>query len=226
MLQRPRRLLLAAVTLIVLAVLTVPVLIERSPPLPSVQPVVSQSPALSALGTLAVGDQAPPTPYARDEFGSGWATVNGCETRAVILNRDLQNTVIGDECRIIGGSLDDPYTGTIITYDPAQPSAIQIDHVVALSDAWRSGAWLLSDERRRQFANDPLELLAVSGAQNQEKGDGAAHEWLPPQRAFHCQYAARQVAIKLKYGLWVAQPEKAALEKVLSGCADQPLPSK
>ena len=103
---------------------------------------------------------------------------------------------------------------------------MQIDHVVALSDAWQKGAQQLSMAMREQLANDPLELLAVDGPANQAKGDGDAATWLPPNKPYRCAYVARQIAVKQKYHLWVTSAERDAMQKILSGCAGQALPSR
>jgi hypothetical protein len=102
---------------------------------------------------------------------------------------------------------------------------VQVDHVVALADAWQKGAQQLSPAERERFANDPLNLLAVDGALNQQKSDGDAATWLPPNRGFWCALVARQVAVKARYGLWVTQAEKDAITRVLASCPDQPLPT-
>jgi hypothetical protein len=101
---------------------------------------------------------------------------------------------------------------------------VQIDHVVALSDAWQKGAQKLSPQKRTAFANDPLNLLAVDGPTNLRKGDGDAATWLPPNKAYRCQYAARQVAVKKRYGLWVTAAERDAIARVLRACPAQALP--
>ncbi len=171
------------------------------------------------LESLPVKGRASKTGYTRDQFGSGWASVNGCSTRDIILHRDLRDTVIDDQCRIVSGSLADPYTGTTITFSrDAASQAVQIDHVVALSDAWQKGAQLLTATQRKALANDPLNLLAVDGAANQQKADGDAATWLPPNKAFRCEYVARQVAVKVKYALWVTDAEQGAMRQVLSTC--------
>ena len=97
---------------------------------------------------------------------------------------------------------------------------MQIDHVVALSDAWQKGAQQLTAEQRVQLANDPLNLLAVDGPANQAKSDADAATWLPPHKPFHCQYVARQVAVKRKYQLWVTEAEKEAMIRILLSCGD------
>jgi len=97
--------------------------------------------------------------------------------------------------------------------------------VVALSNAWQTGAQQLTRQKRIELANDPLELLAVDGPTNQAKGDGDAATWLPPNKAFRCQYVARQIAVKVKYTLWVTSAEKQAMQRVLSDCANQRVPS-
>jgi hypothetical protein len=181
--------------------------------------------AASALLQLEVKGRAPKTDYARSQFGSGWTSSGGCDTRNVILARDLRDIALGEGCKVTSGNLDDPYTGKTIQFSRgASTSAlVQIDHVVALSDAWQKGAQYWTLARRIQFANDPLELLAVDGQANQDKSGSDAASWLPPYKPFRCQYAARQIAVKLKYGLWVTNAEKIALERVLSSCPGQTL---
>lgn len=180
--------------------------------------------AADALQKLAIKGRAPKTDYSRSQFGSGWATTSGCDTRNIILHRDLQNPVVDEKCIVTSGTLNDPYTGTVIPFTKGS-SDIQIDHVVALSDAWQTGAAGLTRDVRIQLANDPLELLAVQGAANQQKSDGDAATWLPSNKSFRCQYIARQIAIKQKYTLWVIPAEKQAMLDVLSTCVEQTLPS-
>lgn len=180
--------------------------------------------AQRALDSLPVKGRASKTGYERAQFGDGWSTVSGCSTRNIILNRDMTDVAIDDECRVTKGVLDDPYTGETIHFTTERSSDVQIDHVVALSDAWQKGAQLLTKERRTELANDPLELLAVSGAENQAKGDGDAATWLPKHKSFRCAYVARQIAVKAKYELWVTQAEKDAMKQVLAACPAQLLP--
>ncbi|MEO6109877.1 MAG: HNH endonuclease family protein [Candidatus Saccharimonadales bacterium] len=181
--------------------------------------------ASTTLETLAVKGRAPKTGYSRDQYGSGWSTINGCDTRTIILNRDLQNPVLDEECRVIGGTLNDTYTGKIIIFSKETAAAIQIDHVVALSDAWQKGAQLLTRQKRIQLANDPIELLAVDGPANQAKGDADAASWLPSNKTFRCQYVARQIAVKQKYSLWVTDAEMTAMKQVLASCPTEGLPT-
>lgn len=182
--------------------------------------------AMNALQSLEVKGRAPKTGYSREQFGGDWAKVGGCDTRNNILARDLTDVVINEKCQVVSGILNDPYTGKTIEFKRGSDTSddIQIDHVVALSDAWQKGAQQLSSARREEFANDPLELLAVEGAANQQKSDGDAATWLPPNKAFRCDYVARQVAIKQKYHLWVTAAEKEAMARVLSGCPGHMLP--
>ena len=175
--------------------------------------------ATEALDALEVKGRAPKTGYARSEFGDGWEKQGLCDTRNSILARDMTETVIDDECRVQKGILNDPYTGTVILFERGtNSSAVQIDHVVALSDAWQKGAQGLSRDERVALANDPLNLLAVDGSANQQKSDGDAATWLPPNKAFRCQYVARQVAVKKKYHLWVTTAEKDAISRILGQC--------
>ena len=195
-----------------------------------VEPTPSNGPAGTALQELEkieIKGRAPKTGYERTQFGDGWKTVNGCDTRNIILHRDLTQTVVDDTCKVLSGTLADPYTGSTIQFKRgADTSAdVQIDHVVALSDAWQKGAQQLTKETRVALANDPLELIAVDGLANQAKSDGDAATWLPPNKAFRCQYVARQIAVKSKYGLWMTAAEHDAIKAILIRCPGQSLPT-
>ncbi len=181
--------------------------------------------AMDALEQLHVKGRAPKTGYSRALFGDGWQTYGDCTTRELILQRDLHDAVV-KECKVQSGILDDPYTAKSIrfTRGPDTSDDIQIDHVVALSDAWQKGAQQLSQSEREALANDPLELLAVDGPANQDKGDGDAATWLPPYKPYRCKYVARQIAVKRKYKLWVTSAEKSAMKVVLAQCPAQTLP--
>ncbi|MBP2412755.1 hypothetical protein JOF48_001554 [Arthrobacter stackebrandtii] len=195
------------------------------------QPAIATS-ALELLATLPVKGRAPKTGYSREQFGQAWADVdrNGCDTRNDILDRDLAEKTFKPgtrDCVVLTGVLADPYTATTINFvrGSATSSAVQIDHVVALSDAWQKGAQQLSPEQRTAFGNDPLNLLAVDGPSNQSKGAGDAATWLPPNKAYRCDYVARQVSVKAGYSLWVTQAEHDAMARVLADCSDIVVPS-
>ncbi len=190
------------------------------------------SKALEVLASLPVKGRAPKTGYDRALFGQAWADVdrNGCDTRNDILNRDLTgvkytNSVL---CKVRSGTLADPYTGTTINFQRGitTSSAVQIDHVVALSDAWQKGAQQLTMEQRTAFANDPLNLQATDGPTNIKKGDGDAATWLPPNKGFRCEYVARQISVKARYKLWVTRAEHDAMAAILGNCSSQPAASK
>lgn len=190
----------------------------------------AQPTAAETLATLRVKGRAPKTGYSRDRFGTAWSDVdhNACDTRNDILNRDLANKEWRPgthDCVVVAGTITDPYTGRALTFAKARAADVQIDHVVALSDAWQKGAQQWDATKRRAFANDPVELLAVDGPTNQRKGDGDAATWLPPERSFRCAYVARQIATKAKYGLWVTRAEHDAMARVLRRCPDQRLPT-
>ena len=178
--------------------------------------------AKAELGKLEVKGRAPKTGYTRKQFGNGWGKINGCSVREVILARDLTDEKIDEKCRVLSGVLNDPYTGQIIHFQRGEKlsSKVQIDHVVALSDAWQKGAQQLSPEEREKLANDPLNLLAVDGPANQAKGDGDAATWLPSNKPFRCQYVARQIAVKRRYRLWVTEAEKSAMSSILEKCVE------
>ena len=130
-------------------------------------------------------------------------------------------------CTVISGVLEDPYSGKTIelTNKNAVSRKVQIDHVVALANAWQTGGRYLSADERKALANDDLELIAVSSTTNQDKSDGDASEWLPDNRAFRCSYIARQIAVKIKYRLWITDEEKSAMLNVLNSCPTEPLPT-
>lgn len=181
--------------------------------------------AREVLQKLPQKGRAPKTNYSRKQFGDGWADWRNCDTRQKILARDLTEIQFAaNGCTVLSGVLFDPYTGEKILFSRENPSAVQIDHVVALSNAWQTGAQNLSPEKRAQLANDDLELIAVDGKANQQKSDGDAATWLPKNKAFRCQYVARQLAVKEKYSLWLTPAEFAAIERVLSSCPGQRLP--
>jgi len=182
----------------------------------------------AALDTLSVKGRAPKTDYSRSQFGDGWVSEDGCDTRNIILKRDLTHTTTNEKCQILTGILEDPYTGKTIHFARGELSSqlVQIDHVVALSDAWQTGAQAMTHERRVALANDPLELLAVDGTANQQKSDSDAATWLPSNKGFRCQYVARQVAVKKKYDLWVTAAEKEAILQILTNCPTQALPTR
>jgi hypothetical protein len=188
--------------------------------------------AATALAALPVKGRAPKTGYSREEFGQRWADVDrdGCDQRNQVLARDLTEEELRpaeQPCVVLSGTLADPYTGAVTAFTRGEGTSddVQIDHVVALSDAWQKGAQQLDAATRERFANDPLNLLAVEGRVNQEKGDGDAATWLPPAREYRCAYVARQVAVKARYGLWVTEAERDAIAGVLSGCPGEPLPT-
>ena len=182
--------------------------------------------AKDVLESLAVKDKYTETKYYRKAFYDNWGpTASGCNTREAILVRDLKNVVYKpNSCKVQTGTLEDPYTGKTIQFVRGQEtsSVVQIDHVVALSNAWASGAALLDKDTRYEISQDPLNLLAVDGPANQEKSDQAADTWLPSNDSFKCQYVARQISVKYKYKLWVTPAEKLAMQKVLADCPDEP----
>lgn len=179
--------------------------------------------AIDVLEELEVKGRAPKTGYSREQFYDGWPSVDGCSLRQRILKRELGETARLEGCNVVAGEYDEPYTGEhIVLTSRDEVSKIQIDHVVALSDAWQKGAQYMSKEKREEIATDPLNLLAVDGEANKQKSDGDAATWLPKNKKFRCQYVARQVSVKYKYSLWVTQAEKDAIVRVLNNCPNEP----
>ncbi|MFW0797133.1 DUF1524 domain-containing protein [Gordonia sp. CPCC 205515] len=205
-----------------------------SPAAATTRNAASSDAALAKLGTLPVKGRAPKTGYARAQFGQAWSddvTVagghNGCDTRNDILRRDLTAITYKPgtrDCTVLSGTLHDEYTGKTIDFTRGMTTseAVQIDHLVALSDAWQKGAQQLSAEERTDLANDPRNLQAVDGPTNAQKGAGDAATWLPPNKAYRCTYVSRQIDVKALYRLWVTQAEKDAMTRVLTGCGATP----
>ncbi|GAB2984504.1 GmrSD restriction endonuclease domain-containing protein [Actinotalea caeni] len=195
---------------------------------PTDEPTETAEPgtALALLAELRVAGRAPRTGYDRDlfEYRSYDSDRNGCDVRNDILRRDLTDVLIkpGTQgCVVLTGMLHDPYSGQVLAFDRQAADDVQIDHVVALSDAWQKGAQGWDAQTMREFGNDPLNLLAVDGRLNGQKGDGDAATWLPPNKRFRCEYVARQITVKHTYGLWVTQAEHDAMARVLADCPDQ-----
>ena len=179
--------------------------------------------AVDVLNELEVKGRAPKTGYDRKEFYDGWPTIEGCSLRQKIIKREFGESAVLDGCNVVKGEYDEPYTGEHRVFkEKAEIAKIQIDHVVALSDAWQKGAQNLAKEKRYEIATDPLNLIAVDGKANQKKSDGDAATWLPANKRFRCQYVARQVSVKKKYQLWVTEAEKKAILKVLENCPNEP----
>ena len=185
---------------------------------------------MARLDSIEVKGRAPKTGYERSLFGDAWTddvTVadghNGCDTRNDMLRRDLVDVVIkpgSNGCAVLSGTLNDPYTGTSFAFQrgPGSSAEVQIDHMVSLSDAWQTGAQQWDEFTRRNFANDPRNLQATLGWVNQQKGDGDAATWLPPNNAYRCTFVSRIVDVKAAYRLWVTPAERDAIARVLAGC--------
>jgi len=191
--------------------------------------------ATAVLATLKVKGRAPKTGYARSLFSDGWADIAICsaggviDTRNFILMRDLVSKTYkaASGCVVASGVLHDPYTGKTINFvrGVSTSLAVQIDHVVPLSDAWQKGAQQITAAARFSLYNDPNNLIAVDGPTNGAKSDSDAASWLPPNKAFRCKYVARQIFVKAKYHLWVTQAERDAMARVLTTCPKQTLPA-
>lgn len=182
--------------------------------------------AMKALNRLKVRGMTSGAGYDRDrKFGEAWIDVdgNGCDTRNDILARDFSKVTRTDGCVVYSGVIRDKYTGKRIRFTRGQGTslAVQVDHVVALHNAWMTGAHKLSYEMRVALANDPLNLQAVDGPTNSRKSDSDASWWLPPQRGYQCRYVARQISVKRAYRLWVTPDEKIAMQALLTTCPRQ-----
>ena len=189
---------------------------------------------LSVIEAQVTKGRAPKTGYTRAQFGPDLTKSdfdrNGCDTRNDILKRDLTKIVVKEKtksCVVMSGVLVDPFSGESINFVQGvkTSSDIQIDHLVALSNAWQTGAFMLTADQRKAFANDPLNLLAVKGKLNSQKGESDAATWLPPLKSYRCDYVSRQIAVKMKYKLWFTAPEKEAMIRILKTCPEKALPT-
>lgn len=208
--------------------------VSHGTPEPAPSSSAASSPAPGSRGTaerqlarLEVKGRAPLTGYDRDRFGSAWLDTdrNGCDTRNDMLTRDLTRRVYDPDtrgCVVLSGSLDDPYTGNRISFTKGDGNLVDIDHVVAMGNAWATGAFRWEIRKRAAFANDPMNLLAVDASANRQKGDGDAATWLPSNKRLRCDYVARQIGVKAKYDLWVTPAEKDAMSRVLGSCPNHP----
>jgi len=184
--------------------------------------------ATTVLAKIPIKGRAPKTGYDRALFSDGWGNIGSCDTRNYILERDLVSITwrASPNCTVATGILNDPYTAKKIYFvrGVGTSNAVQIDHVVPVSDAWQKGAQKLDSATRYSFYNDPLNLLAVDGTSNMQKSDSDAASWLPPNRKYWCPYVARQIAVKYKYHLWVTSAEHDAMARVLATCPNRTVP--
>jgi hypothetical protein len=186
--------------------------------------------AVAALAGLHVRDKGRLAGYERGcghgegcVFGPAWADIdhNGCDQRNDVLRRDLTGVQVRPGthgCVVVGGTLEDPYTGTAVRFVKADAGAVPIDHVVPLAAAWVQGAATWPAARRVEFANDPANLMATTREENSAKGDSTAEEWVPRNRSYGCSYATVVVTVKQHYALSVTRAEAAALETLLRTC--------
>ncbi|MFW7415756.1 GmrSD restriction endonuclease domain-containing protein [Demequina sp. SO4-18] len=182
--------------------------------------------ASAAVRDLTVKGRAPKTGYSREQFGDGWVDVdrNGCDTRNDMLRLRLTDRVMSGECKVLEGSLADPFTDSTVRFVRGGASEVDVDHLVALSDAWQKGAATWDFAKRVAFANDPLNLEPVDAGANRAKGDSDAATWLPPHQGYRCEYVARQAAVKAKYDVWITAAELDAMLRVLDQCPGHELP--
>jgi hypothetical protein len=172
--------------------------------------------ATQQLGALTVAGWSAMTGYSRDTFRHWVSQGNGCDTRDVVLKLDGAAVQTGPDCKILSGTWVSAYDGKTFT----DPQDMDIDHMVPLADAWRTGASAWTDEARSAFANDLTrpQLLAVSLTSNRAKGDQDPSQWKPPNTSYWCEYAQRWVAVKAYWKLSVTATEKGALTQMLGTC--------
>ncbi|SDK63479.1 HNH endonuclease family protein [Nonomuraea jiangxiensis] len=192
--------------------------------LPGLAPILSDADRARARGLIArlrVRGFGPNTGYERTRYGADWADSatgvpyarNGCRTRDDLLARDGRQVRYraGSTCEVVSMELADPYTGRLIRWRKADADEVQVDHVVPLNYGWRMGARRWPMSKRLDFANDPLNLLPVDGAANEQKDASGPANWLPPRRRVRCSYVTRFAQVALKYGVPVTAADKKAM---------------
>lgn len=203
--------------LLVALIASLALVVAAPTPAATLPPAIpSASTAQSQLNALTVRTEGSLTGYSRDLFPH-WSTVSGaCNTRETVLRRDGSGVVVNSSCAATSGSWFSPYDG--ITETAA--SDIDIDHVVPLAEAWRSGASSWTTSRRQSFANslDTPQLIAVTDNSNQSKGDRDPAAWLPTRTSFHCTYARMWIGAKYTWSLTLQSTEKSALQSMLNTC--------
>ena len=193
-------------------------ILEAPPSARDERPAQSQSSALAQLADLKVAPWASMAGYKRDRFADWASQGDGCNTRDVVLKRDGTSVKVGDDCKITSGRWVSAYDGAAVT----DPQELDIDHMVPLANAWRTGAAEWTAKDRAEFANDLArpQLLAVTASSNRSKGDQDPSQWQPPNEQFWCTYAKDWVAVKAHWRLWVTEAEKDALTSMLELCSD------
>lgn len=204
--------------LVPLAALAVMACTTLAPPSAQATPpgIPSKTTAQSELNALTVATEGSMTGYSRDKFPH-WITVSGsCNTREMVLKRDGTNVSTGTDCYPISGSWYSPYDGATWT----SPADVDIDHIVPLAEAWRSGASSWTTAKRQSFANDLThpQLIAVTDNVNQSKGDKDPSSWKPPRTAYYCTYSKMWIQSKSTWGLKLQSAEKTALQSMLNTC--------
>lgn len=179
---------------------------------------------MDQLGSLSESDGEPSSAYDRDLFGEPWYDLdgNGCSTRNDMLARDLEDVEYGtDGCRVASGTLDDWYSGETVDFvaGPDTSRLVHIDHIVALSWAWQHGADEWDEDKRLEFANDPLNLVATTDEMNLSKSDFGPDRWLPADETAHCEYVQNVTAILVEYELGINVEDRATMQGILEECA-------
>lgn len=186
--------------------------------------VPTKATSLNQLGSLRVANDGSMAGYSRDLFrhwldASAWgwpvAPSNACDVRNAALYRDGVGVTINSNCTVQSGRWLDPYTAVWLN----NKSDVDIDHMVPLAEAWRTGASNWSDNQRRQFANDRLVVVSADDGANQSKGDKGPDAWKPANQASWCLYGKRYTAVKAKYGMTTSTTEKAALQQMIGTCS-------
>jgi len=215
--QQEVRMNRARTGLILITLIAVTLSLTLATPASATPPnIPSKSTAQSELNTLVVASEGSMTGYSRDLF-SHWIIISGtCDTRETVLKRDGTNVVVGSNCYPTSGSWRSPYDGATWT----SPSDVDIDHVVPLAEAWRSGASSWTTSKRQAFANDlsDPQLIAVTDNVNQSKGDQDPSTWKPPLSSYYCTYAKMWIASKYHWFLKLQSSEKTALQSMLNAC--------
>jgi len=228
-------LLIVALAIVACATTDIPVTSPQEPPqplqvalVPSVTPIPTDEPSLVITPALAsnalfltVNDAPVTVGYDRDDWRHWSDDDSDCQNarHEVLVEESLAPVgfASSSECRVVSGEWRAPFTGSIIT----DPSSLDVDHMVPLANAHRSGGWAWDAATKKTYANDltdPGHLIAVTASANRSKGSRGPEEWLPSNESYICEYIANWARIKAKWQLTVTSAELAVLLSRQSTC--------
>ena len=174
---------------------------------------------LSMLRALTVAAEQP-SGYDRELFPHWDYVRDDCDVRDLVLIAEARSgPTTGRTCPVGRGTWFSEFDGVTVR----DPSSLDVDHMVALAEAWASGARAWTTAQREAFANDlgySGSLIAVTASSNRSKGDQDPSEWLPPRTSYRCTYVSDWIAVKWRWRLSIDRTEHSALRVLANGCGN------